>query len=256
MRPIIGITCSYENDKEDTPKKYKHLIKEDYVNAIEDAGGIPILLPSTEREDIIFTYADMINGLLITGSDDMEPGFYNEREEADAGIKGIDPKRTIFELKLYHKAVSREIPILGICGGHQLINVAGGGTLYQDILLQLPNSIQHSQDDSYPNHIIEIKHSTRLHKIIGVTSLEVNSNHHQSIKDLAGGFIVNATASDRIIEGIEGTNHRFIMGLQFHPENLYKEKEMFRRIFNEFIKTSSDNNNLVTKNVHKYKKVY
>ncbi len=241
MRSIIGITCSYERDKEDVPEKYIHFIKEDYVNAIEDAGGIPLLLPSTEREDVISIYADMINGLLIAGGDDIEPRFYNESEERDAGIKGIDPKRTIFELKLYHKAVSKEIPILGLCAGHQLINVASGGTLYQDIPLQLPNSIKHRQDDSYPNHIIEIKHSTRLHKIIDVTSVEVNSHHHQSIKDLAGGFIINATASDGIIEGIEGTDHRFIMGLQFHPENLYKEKAIFRRIFNEFIKIASDN---------------
>src|SRR3989338_5688115 len=230
--PLIGITSDYDDSNEQP----RFFIKRDYVSAIEEAGGIPLLLCPT-NESIISHFINLIDGLLISGGGfDIDPKFYGEKPHPKLG-KTV-PERTNFEIKLLKSAVEKRMPVLGICGGHQLINVYFGGTLYQDIPSQYSEKINHKQStpSDIPYHKIEIHPSTRLSKITEADSGMVNSTHHQSIKKIGNGFNVSAVAEDGIIEAIESDNDDFIVGVQWHPERIYNKDFCSKNIFTEFIK--------------------
>ena len=177
-----------------------------------------------------------IDGLLISGGGfDIDPAYYGELPIAKLGK--INSQRTFTELESIALGLDRDLPMLGICGGAQAINVALGGSLYQDIETQLPAAQKHQQEersDSY-GHVVEVARGTLLYKVCRRQRLKVNTTHHQAIRKLGKDLAVNATAPDGLIEGIESKKHSFVLGLQWHPEVLARSEAVQRRIFLSFV---------------------
>lgn len=201
VRPLIGITVDIDNGY------YK--LRDAYVEAVVKASGTPFLIPPQGS----FSLIEIIEGLIISGGDDLDPSYYNE--EPHSLTKIVPKKRSDFELRFMERFLKTGRPILGICYGMQLINIFFGGTLYQDIKSQLKNSIDHKND-----HAIIIKENPFFPDRDGVT---VNSSHHQAIKDVGKGLEVFAKAEDGIVEAIYLKGHPFMIGLQWHPERGLKE---------------------------------
>ena len=215
MSPIIGIIADIDN-------KYLKLNKQ-YAEAIEDAGACPILLvPSHDIEDIV----SKINGLLIPGGDDLHPSYYNE--EVNYDMKIVDRDRSKFELAIIHEIIKLRKPVLGICYGMQLINVAFRGSLYQDMGLQAPVAIDHR--NGY--HIIRVSDN----KFINSGEFNVNSTHHQAVKVLGQGLKAIAFSADNIIEAICMENYPFLLGVQWHPERL--QDSLSSKIFRSFVESA------------------
>lgn len=237
MKPIIGITCSY-----DWNKGYFR-INRAYVTAIERAGGVPIILPSISPDNVR-EIVGIVDGVLLSGGVDIDPHLYGEKPIHKMGK--IDPDRDLFEIELTKEVLRRELPLLAICRGIQVLNVAAGGTLYQDIESQVKGSIKHKwhtpsgldAPPSYPTHIVKIKAGSMLHKIFGKQELRVNSFHHQAVKDVGKKFIATAWAEDEVIEAIEYTGSSFILGVQWHPEWMMNSEMM--KIFEEFVKRAAE----------------
>ena len=232
MKPVIAVS-SYIANKD---IYYGYGTSGDYIKAIDGAGGIPVQLPTIKNSadyEQVLRHAD---GLLIPGGCDIAPYFFSEQPEKALGR--IDALVDQQEMELVRLAYDAGIPILGICRGHQVINVAFGGSLYQDIPSAIPEAIGHDQsgckrEELY--HKIDIQPSSRLHRIFGKDSLYVNSFHHQAVKQLGDGLQAVATAPDGVVEAIEGTGDRFVMGVQFHPENLYGIYAEFTNLFRSFV---------------------
>ena len=237
--PSIGITA----DLSEAPQRRFTASNEQtiflprrYNRAVEMSGGIPLLLPFTASRALIRQYIDRLDGLVISGGAfDIHPSYYNEKPIKKIGA--IKEERTEFELEMTHLALKRDLPLLGICGGAQAINVALGGSLYQDIATQAPHADQHEQGakKEIGGHKVIIARGTRLEKILRRRTLEVNTTHHQAVKKIGTGLVVNATAEDGLIEGIESSRHSFVLGVQWHPEVLAPRRVAQRRIFSFFI---------------------
>lgn len=208
LAPLIGISMNLNNGRSD--------VADTYVRAVLRSGGIPFLIPAITEDAILRTIASRIDGLIMIGGEDVNPLWYNE--EPLSGLGHVNLVRDLYELKLVRLATGRNMPVLGICRGEQLINVAFGGTLIQDI----QTLIKHKQDQSAmaPSHKVTIKPDSRLAQILGVDSAYVNSFHHQSVNQVAPGFTPVAFAKDGIVEGIEAWPNRPVMGVQWHPESL------------------------------------
>ncbi|WP_048147858.1 gamma-glutamyl-gamma-aminobutyrate hydrolase family protein [Palaeococcus ferrophilus] len=238
MKPVIGITTSYHW------KQRTFSLKEAYFTSVKRAGGVPVLLPPLmDPEDAV----ELVDGLLFSGGGDIHPKYYGE--PISPRIRSIEPYRDEFELELFKLAYEREIPVLGICRGAQLINVALGGTLYQDLASEVVNAIKHDWfanggdmlPRDYPIHPVKIKLDTRLFGIlkerleVESTSdavLAVNSYHHQAIKRLGEGLKAVAYAPDGIIEAVEGSES-FLIGLQWHAEWMENMLPVFRALVEE-----------------------
>ena len=222
--PVVGITCSAD------PSSGRYYLPGRYVEAIESAAGIPLLLPPLKLKRNIESLIDKIDGLLLSGGEDLDPFFYGE--EPTKGMRIIDPKKDFLEINLVKLALKKDMPTLAICRGCQVLNVAAGGTLYQDT-----EGLKHYQQAprDYPTHEIEIKEDTLLFKILSKKKLRVNSFHHQSIRDVAPKFVTSAVAKDGVIEGIECKDYKFVVGVQFHIEFLWKAHPIFKKIFTTFV---------------------
>lgn len=220
---IIGITC-----KSDTKSFY---LPRPYVMAVTVAGGTPLVLPHVD-DTCIDELSNLLDGLLLAGGGDIHPMFYGCTDSGK--LKRVDPIRDRFELTLVKRFAQTGKPILGICRGMQVLNVAFGGNLYQDV--GELTDVNHWQKAPVhePIHTITLKRGTLLHKIMGQTTLMVNSFHHQAVKTVADGFIVSALAEDGIIEAIEHPDYGFMLGVQFHPEYMY-EGEPFNKLFAAFV---------------------
>ncbi len=216
-RPRIGLTLDAE-----PPGGYSRLpwyaLRENYFGAIVAAGGLPIALP--HEPELAGAYLDLLDGLVVTGGAfDLDPSLYGATER-HATVTTKD-RRTAFELAITRAAVDRDVPLLGICGGQQLLNVALGGTLIQHIPDAVPNCLAHEQPNprTEPGHTVAIAAGSLLHDLAGgVAELPVNSAHHQAALDVGDGVVVSARAPDGVIEAIEDRRRRFCLGVQWHPE--------------------------------------
>ncbi len=229
MAPIIGITFSSE---------FISGTSKNYICAIEEHGGIPRILypdiPSSEFTDI--------DGLLLTGGPDIDPVHYNETEHETADV---DRGRDKLELQVFEWAMEKDIPVFGVCRGIQVMNVMIGGSLYQDIPSQFTDHLTHKRmedtDDDW--HPIKIQPDSLLNQITKEKTAEVNSRHHQALKVIADGFAVTAQSEDGIIEAIEDESKKFMLGVQYHPERMFKtaeSREHRGKLFKAFIKAASD----------------
>jgi putative glutamine amidotransferase len=221
MQPLIGISCGTFYDRDWCPPSFGH--RRTYVDAIVAAGGVPLLMPPLAEADVLRTLYDRVDGLLLAGGGDIAPALYGEEPHEKIGM--VDPLRDAAELPMARWAVTEGKPVLGICRGIQVLNVALGGTLYQDVGSQLATDLIHDssfqkEDWAYMAHDINIEPGTRLATALGVETLPINSLHHQSVKALAPGLRAVAWAADGVIEAIEGNNGAFIVGVQCHPEAL------------------------------------
>lgn len=211
--PVIGISTNYNNGRSD--------VADTYVQAILRTGGIPFLIPVITDDVILRAQASYIDGLIMVGGEDINPLWFCEEPHPQLG--SVNPVRDLYELKLIKLATDRNIPVLGICRGEQLINIAFGGTLIQDILSQIQLSVKHKQEQpgTTPSHKIKIESDSQLAQIVGLDTAYVNSFHHQSVGKVALGFKPVAYAKDGVIEAIEAWPNRPIMGIQWHPESLF-----------------------------------
>lgn len=209
--PVIGITGNF-GDKGCE-------LAEGYYESILSAGATPVVLPPTEDADALTTLLDRIDGLLLSGGGDLNPLFMGEQPLP--ALHGINPRRDLSELLLVRLAFDRQLPILGICRGCQLLAAALGGSLYQDLASQIETPlIKHSQDleRSYPSHTVSLNTDTTLRSIFDTETLNVNSFHHQAVHLTGSHLRVAATAPDGVIEAVESTEHKSIIGVQWHPE--------------------------------------
>lgn len=215
MKPIIGIVPAFDEEK-----KY-YFLNEDNVKAIEQSGGNPVLLPYFNDEKNIHPLLSLIDGLYLTGGYDIDPTLFGEEPHPNLGV--ITRVRDDFEIGVIQKVLALDKPILAVCRGSQILNVALGGTMYQDIYSQKNISLlQHQQKaiDSHPSHYIHIEKNTLLYNLVKRQKIKVNSRHHQANREVGKGLIVSGKASDGIIEAVESKVHRFVLGLQWHPENM------------------------------------
>lgn len=233
--PYIGITLDSE-EKGGYSKFPWYGLRKNYCSSISQLGALPIPLPHDLSK--INLYSDLLDGLIITGGDfDINPALYGEKNVHDT--VHLKSERTEFEMTLTEKFLQLDKPVLGICGGHQLLNVILGGTLIQHIPDEIETSINHEQPNprNEAGHDVTIKSNTYLHRIINQKDIPVNSAHHQAIKEIGSDVIINAVALDGIVEGIECPKYKFCMGIQWHPEFIISSADT--KLFQEFINQSS-----------------
>lgn len=235
----------YEDKKRKCPFTFPFdYLKRHYLKAVELSGGIPLILPNIEKLELIDDILKTIDGLLLSGGGDIHPSFFGQKiqkslQKSKKYLK-IIKERDRFEIEIVKKAKKGSIPVFGICRGHQLINVAFGGTLYQDLSFLNHKTIEHStkgKNKYKKKHGVEIKKGTKLYSIIKRGKIEVNTNHHQVIKDIAPGFIASAQSDDGVIEAIESKKDNFLISVQWHPEMSIKEKQS-QALFKSFIQAS------------------
>jgi putative glutamine amidotransferase len=234
--PLIAITADFSGPEQaglKTDQEPTFSLASRYCDAIQNAGGLPIIIPHSQSRTQIRHIMQRVDGLLISGGGfDIDPSYYGEQPITQLGK--IKAQRTFTEMESIALGLQRDLPMLGICGGAQAINVALGGSLYQDIATQLPNAREHQRNHSN-GHVIELLHGTLLHKIFNHQTIKVNTTHHQAIRNPGKGLVINATATDGLIEGIESTKHSFVLGVQWHPEVLAQRRPAHRQIFSSFI---------------------
>lgn len=228
MKPIIAITPDIDIDGNTK-------ILKAYIEAIETAGGIPVLLPYTENIDTVISYIDICDGVCFTGGIDVDPKRYFE--EKMMWCKDTQDNRDIFDLSVFALAKLKSKPIFAICRGAQLINVALGGMLYQDLAIETNTSIKHTQTEPKFSHSHEVKiiENTPLFGLLGKDRIKINSFHHQAIKELAEGLEVMALADDGIIEAIYMPKYPYLRAYQWHPERICQNDENQKKIFKDFI---------------------
>ena len=229
MKPVIGITFS---------SKIVSGTSKNYIRAIEEFGGIPrILYPDVPDSE----FAD-IDGLLLTGGGDIHPDNFDQ--EWHPALKFVNEDRDELEIPLCREKIEADLPVFGICRGIQIMSVAMGGSLYQDVPSQFIDPLTHpareNSEDS--EHEIEIEPDSRLSKIVGKSADEVNSAHHQAVDEIGEGFTVTARSEDEVIEAIENPLKKFVLGVQYHPERMIQTAEFLehrRKLFEAFIAAAS-----------------
>ncbi len=236
--PVIGVTLDFEQGgKPGNFSKMPHYaVRQNYLTAVSDLGAV--VLPLPHDLNAASHYLQMIDGLIITGGGfDVPPEYYGETVASDKVT--TKDARTAFEFAITRGMVEAKKPILGICGGEQLLNVVLGGTLIQHIPDSVPNALEHEQQNARtePGHTIEIVPGTLLHRIAGTTRADVNTAHHQAVGKVAPGMVINSRSGDGVIEGIELPTHPFCLGVQWHPE--YFVSPIDKKIFEALVRASA-----------------
>jgi putative glutamine amidotransferase len=224
-RPAVGITLG------DGGRRGFHAVREDYVRSVEQAGAVPVALPAIRAEDAA-TLLDRLDGLLLSGGVDVDPVLFGQAPHAKLGP--VSRHRDDFELALTRAALRRDLPILAICRGHQVLNVATGGTLIQDIASLVKGANVH--DARGPRwrraHRVEVAPRSLLRKILGRDTILVNSFHHQAVERLGEGLVASARSpEDGIVEGLEMPARRFVVAVQWHPESFWARPDSFQSLF-------------------------
>lgn len=225
--PVIAVSSALDNGNT--------FVHRDYTESVVLAGGIPLVIPSLVRPEWMDRVREVADGLLLTGGEDVDPNLYGE--EPLPGLGTVSPERDIAEVLLARRFMAADKPIFAICRGLQLLNAVAGGTLFQDIERKFPDCLQHRQlaPRSHLSHQVVIADGSLLEKSAGAAQIRVNSFHHQAVKQPAPGFRVNAVASDGVVEGVESVSHRFVLGVQWHPENLARTDDAARKLFTAFV---------------------
>ena len=234
-KPIIGISLHRDVVSGRTIQG----VGEFYIRAILRSGGVPVLLPVNTQQDDLDLLFSKLNGLVMTGGPDFSPMFYGSSMHPN--VKGIDVQRDESDVRLVRNAIERKLPLLGICRGIQAINLAFGGTLYTEVNQQHPDAIHHTCYPDLPkdflSHQVEIVNGSQMEGIFKKHRFEVNSLHHQGIKDLGTGLAAEALAPDGLVEGVSLPDHTFGIGVQWHPELLEDNVES-RLLFDAFVEAA------------------
>jgi putative glutamine amidotransferase len=240
MRPLIGILCRTGVRGENLEKPIYYSNKS-YIHAVESAGGIPVLIPILKDFDSLHALLSRLDGLLLSGGIDVHPVAY--QEEARAELTETDLELDKLELVLARWAWQEDMPMLGICRGMQVLNVALGGTLYQDLATQYPKSLQHANGNLPRNqvvHSVDIVPDSRIRQVLGVDDVMVNSIHHQAVKELGKGIVASGFAEDGVVELLEVPERSFMLAVQSHPEELYHDYPVWTRLFRAFVVACSE----------------
>ncbi|HGY89710.1 MAG TPA: gamma-glutamyl-gamma-aminobutyrate hydrolase family protein [Planctomycetes bacterium] len=238
-RPVIGVSSRKIYFTHNDRPYPRFGVSMHYVQAVEAAGGVPMILPLTQNSDVLVQLLDVCDGLLLTGGFDIDPSWYGE--EPHRRIEQINPLRDVTEMILTREALSRDMPTFGICRGMQVLNVAAGGTLIQDIESQMGDeTLLHFQKltEEYPSHSIEIMENSWLHHLVGETKVRVNSYHHQCVKEPAPGFHVTAKAPDGVAEAMASEKHTFARAVQWHPELTFTNLDFNLALFRSHVEAA------------------
>lgn len=235
-KPLIGLTPAHDMESGDVKARPT------YMRALKAAGAIPVVMPLDASEEDLKQLSKDLDGFLFTGGPDVHPFLFGEETQAHCG--NVSPARDQMEISLLPMIMELQKPILGICRGIQILNIALGGNIWQDIPSQVTRDfpLAHSQPFSYdmPCHTVVLTEGSLLARISESSSIKVNSMHHQAVKDLAPGLIASAYSTDYLIEALEMPDYPFFIGVQWHPEYLWeKNKEAFR-LFQTFVKACKE----------------
>jgi putative glutamine amidotransferase len=240
-RPLIGVT-GYETQHIEAPHLPIFALGRRYAQAVAAAGGAPLVVPPGLDDDALAAIFARLDGVLLSGGGDVDPACYGEAPHP--ALVEVSTARDRMEMALARRSVEGSKPLLAICRGIQVLNVALGGSLLQDIPTQHPGALTHTFDvKSTPRahlaHSVRIDAATRLQSVMGVNETEVNSWHHQALKQVAQGLSVTAHSPDGIVEAVEIAGHRFAIGVQWHPEWLYDRQPEMMRLFEALVHSAS-----------------
>lgn len=228
-KPVIGIVPLVDY------QRASYWMLPGYMQGVEQAGGLPLMLPLTDDEAALTQLAGLCDGFLLTGGQDVDPAVYGAEKSNLCGE--TSPERDRMETRLLALARAQDKPVLGICRGIQFLNAALGGTLWQDLPVDYPSEVNHHQTGAYeaPIHTVRLLPGTPLADLLGKDTLPVNSYHHQAIRTLAPGLTAMATAPDGVVEAVYEPGKRFVWAVQWHPEFSWKVSEDSRKIFAAFV---------------------
>jgi putative glutamine amidotransferase len=230
--PLIGVSTSITVGA--SPERA--YVNSAYLHAVQQAGGVPVVLPPQLSAASLARLGASLQGLLLTGGGDVDPALFGQAPHAT--LYDVAPARDTLETSALHQALGRGLPVLAVCRGIQVLNVALGGTLYQDVATEPGTQLPHSQREprEQPTHKVKVAPGSRLAEVLGVDELEVNSMHHQAIHRLGRGLTAVAWAPDQLVEGAEGADPaHFVLGVQWHPEELVGHSEPARRLFSALV---------------------
>jgi len=225
MKPVILVTSCHRLIG--NPQRLSNVVPVFYIESIVEAGGKPLILPVLDSGSILDSLLDLANGVVLIGGGDYEAGG------AHPEARYVEEAREEHDFRLWRALVERDVAVLGICLGMQLMNLGAGGTIWEDIPSQIPNSLCHKNS----KHWVELRKQSRLESLLG-EKIRVNSSHHQSPKEIGKGLRAVGFAKDGVVEAVEGTGHRFLVGVQWHPERMEKEKSRIQ-LWGAFIRAAA-----------------